>query len=311
MKKILVIGGCNLDIIGTCCGDTIMYDSNIGNINYSFGGVAFNICQNICRLVSGVAFISAVGDDYYSQRVISELNGQGVNVEHLYIKNGQRMSIYNAILDSRGELVLGINDMSILENLSLDYFLKIQHFIDDFPILFFDPNLSIAALEYLADRKAFKVVDGVSVAKVVKLRSILNKIDVLKVNKYEAMALSGLEICDRNDVCRCGEYLINLGVKNVIISLGADGLYYRDRDNLGFCSLGILDIVNVNGAGDGLIAGLMYGFSCGLSLRESLIYGMSLSYLNLMTEYTLYPGLNEALLLETVDKIKEKIKWNN
>ncbi len=311
MKKVLVIGGCNLDIISSCNNDMIMYDSNVGKINYNFGGVAFNICQNIASLMSKVAFISAIGDDYYSKKVITELKQQSVNIEHLNIIPGQRMSTYNGILDKNGELILAINDMSILNNLNSNYFIQIQQFINDYPILFFDTNLSISALEYLANQKALKVVDGTSTTKVVKLKTFLNKIDVLKVNKYEASALSGFEINNRNDVCFCGEYLINLGIKNVIISLGADGLYYHNSNDFGFCSIDALDVINVNGAGDGLVAGIIYGFSKGLSLKDTLIYGMSLSYLNLMTEYTLYPGLNERLLLDTIEKIKEKIKWNN
>lgn len=309
MDKTLIIGGCNLDIIGTCIKEPIMYDSNVGNISYNFGGVAFNICQNISRLLANVAFISVLGDDYYSQSVIKELKFQKVNVDYVYTLINQRMSTYNAILGADGELILGINDMSILDNLNLDYLSRIDSFIQSFPIVFFDPNLSIDAINYLANLEAIKIVDGVSVTKVIKLKSILSKIDVLKVNQYEASALININIQNVDDIINASQLLIDSGVKNVIISLGKHGLYYQNKNEKGFCSLAPFKIVNVNGAGDGLVAGLIYGFSQGLTFKETLIYGMSISYLNLMTDQTLNPNLNLDTLLSTYVKIKEELKW--
>lgn len=309
MHKTLIIGGCNLDIIGTCQQTPIMYDSNIGNINYSFGGVAFNICQNVSRLLDDIAFISVLGDDYYSQLVIEKLKSQNVNIEYIYQLLNQRMSTYNAILDAEGELILGINDMSILDNLNLDYLVKIDKYIQSFPIVFFDPNLSITAIEYLANLKAIKIVDGVSVTKVKKLKSVLSKIDVLKVNQYEAIELTNIDIKNANDVIKASQILIDSGVKNVIISLGKNGLYYQNQQEQGFCYLEPFKIVNVNGAGDGLVAGLIYGFSQQLSFKETLIYAMSISYLNLMTNQTLNPSLNSDTLLTTYLKIQEELKW--
>lgn len=309
MKKVVVIGGCNLDIIGTCNSLALMHDSNIGKVEYNFGGVAFNICQNISRILSEVAFISAIGDDYYSHKVLQELKNQGVNVEHILHVFNHNMSIYNAVLDCNGELLIGINDMSILEKLDLDYLIKFKDFISSFPIIFFDPNLSIKTIEYLSSLENIKIVDGVSVSKVMKLKSILSKIDVLKVNQYEAEALTNITINSEIDIIESGQFLINSGVKHVIISLGKNGLYYQSRNESGFCCLDPFDIVNVNGAGDGLVAGLIYGFSHNLPFKETIIYGMCISYLNLRTQKTLNPTLNLDTLSSTYIKIKEELKW--
>ncbi|MDO7203532.1 PfkB family carbohydrate kinase [Paraclostridium bifermentans] len=49
-----------------------MFDSNPGKIDISLGGVARNICENISKLGVNTKLISAIGNDIYGSRILTE-----------------------------------------------------------------------------------------------------------------------------------------------------------------------------------------------------------------------------------------------
>lgn len=56
MKKVLVVGATNLDIIARLSHSVIPRDSNPANISTSWGGVGHNIALNLADLGLGHAF---------------------------------------------------------------------------------------------------------------------------------------------------------------------------------------------------------------------------------------------------------------
>lgn len=74
MSEVYVIGGANIDIIGKCNQALIPYDSNIGHVTQSFGGVGRNIAENIARLGFSTHFISALGNDAGGKIAFSIVN---------------------------------------------------------------------------------------------------------------------------------------------------------------------------------------------------------------------------------------------
>ena len=64
------------------------------------------------------------------------------------------------------------------------------------------------------------------------------------------------------------ETLLRWGVKNVFISLGAEGVYYAGREETGVMPAKKLPAVPLTGAGDALCAGLTLALAEGRPLRE-------------------------------------------
>ena len=89
-----------------------------------------------------------------------------------------------------------------------------------------------------------------------KIRNLLDKIHFLKVNIYEAMALSGLET---ENIDRLGEDLIARGLESLVITAGGKGAFYFEKDFKMMRKPEPVDVVNASGAGDAFMAGYAYG----------------------------------------------------
>src|SRR5699024_9139802 len=92
--------------------------------------------------------------------------------------------------------------------------------------------------------------DTVSVTKAHHFENVLDKMDTLKPNALEASLLSGIEIRDARSAERAAEVLLDKGVQNVFISLGADGILCANHNGMVHVPVFKTDIVNANGAGD-------------------------------------------------------------
>ena len=120
-----------------------------------------------------------------------------------------------------------------------------------------DTNLEEKTLDYvLKNLKGKFLIDGVSTKKVMKIRNLLDKIHFLKVNIYEAMALSGLET---ENIDRLGEDLIAKGLNSLVITAGGKGAFYFEKDFKMMRKPKEVDVVNASGAGDAFMAGYAYG----------------------------------------------------
>ena len=75
------------------------------------------------------------------------------------------------------------------------------------------------------------------------------------------------------------EHLLSLGVKIAAIKLGEKGSYIATRNESFHCPAFIVDAVDTTGAGDSFTAGLIYGWSKGMSLRATALTGSLLGAL--------------------------------
>jgi len=57
------------------------------------------------------------------------------------------------------------------------------------------------------------------------------------------------------------------------------------------------NVINVIGAGDNLVAGIIYGLSKRKTLRESILYGLAAAKTCVESVYAVNPNLNEGYLI--------------
>ncbi len=90
----------------------------------------------------------------------------------------------------------------------------------------------------------------------------------VKPNKIEAEIISSIKIKDMNDIEKVCDYFIDIGVKEVFISLAEDGICYASDGIFDIIKQKPKTIVNTNGAGDSMMAGLLYGELAGYSIED-------------------------------------------
>lgn len=294
-----MIGGANVDIKGQAEGEIRPFDSNVGQVRQSAGGVGRNIAENLARLGASTSFITVLGLDAHGEWLAKRSREVGVDLSGVVWTRDGPTSTYVVIIDQRGEMQLAINDMGILEFLTPDVLRARMDLMAQADIIVLDCNLSEDSLAFIFHHFGHKkiYVDPVSGIKSQKVRPYLKNIYAFKPNKGEAEALSGIKIRSKTSLTRASNWFYRAGVKNIFISLGLEGLYFKTSGAQGLIHLPTSVISkNSTGAGDALMAGLVIGQLQHKRAEQAARLGISAAVLNIMEEETVSPGLTLAVL---------------
>lgn len=281
MLKTLVIGAQNVDLFAHAQGKVSMRDSNRAKMTLAYGGVACNIASNLALLGNRVSFLTVFGDDAFGDLAKQNLAKMHVSMDESLTLKKANNSMYMAVMDNDNDLLLGLNDMDILDLLSVDFLKTKADFISGFDVLVLDTNLSIDALEYLLHHHADKqfVIDAVSAEKVVKIKDLLSKVFLLKVNALELAALSDKDTQDKQT-----DELLSLGLLSILVTDKGSEIMYRSRTECIKSMPIIADaIVNASGAGDAFLAGFIHGLIHGIDTASSLHIAKKMAWLTLQS----------------------------
>ncbi len=281
--KTLVIGATNIDIIGVSKNELINKESNIGAVSIAIGGVAKNIVEDLKYLGEDVGFITYVGNDVFTQLLCEHLDELEIDYRKSLFADAKN-NVYLAVHDSDKDLLYGLNDLENFSALAPKYLRNIHEYIDGFDVLVLDCNLSLESLNYLVETYGNKkiYVEGVSQTKVVKIRKLLKKIDLLKINNLELNALLNLDKCD---IIKGVRDLLNRGVKAVVVSSGDQPITYGEADLIKQTDVIRTDrIKSTVGAGDALFAGIICYLNKGKSIAQAVDFGKLIAAKTLESE---------------------------
>jgi pseudouridine kinase len=293
---VLAVGGANMDIIGAARNQWVMGDSNPGHIHCAPGGVVRNVAENLARLGTITHLLSAVGDDAFGRSLLDATRAAGVLTDACAVLAQHNTSTYLSLHGHQGDLTVAVNDMNIVNSITPEFLSAHAPLISQARAVMVDCNLSADALDWLITRASSKVfVDAVSTAKCQRIRPYLQGIHLLKVNQLEAQTLSGLPCDTAADMQASAQWLHAQGVQQVLISLGARGMFYSDATTgYGWQNTLAGDVVNVNGAGDALLAGWMHAMLCDTPPAEAACFAQACAALTVGCATANHSGLSVA-----------------
>lgn len=286
----LVIGGANLDCQGISSGEVNVADSYPGNITESPGGVARNIAENLSRLDLKVRLISAVGRDRSGDWLIEHCQNAGIITDNIFQIGHLNTSRYLSILNEQGQLQLAIADMSIVEEINASLLETIKNQFSQTKGIVVDCNLSAAALEFLFNQTGPLnfYVDAVSQAKAVKLLPWLHKIHTLKLNLSEAIILQGEGLLPES----MAKKLVDSGVKQVLLSLGKDGVVFANQSITKRFDAESIEVVSDVGAGDALFSGFIAAEAMELQIDQKVRFAQACAEITLKSSSANHSGLS-------------------
>jgi pseudouridine kinase len=299
---VMVFGGANMDIAGRPANALVPRDSNIGSVRLSAGGVGRNIAHNLALLGVKVSLVSAFGDDAQGHTLRESCEEVGVDVSHSLTIPGAASSTYLFVMDETGDMQVAINDMAILEQLTHESLREQVEQLGDARACVVDCNLPQATIAWLVKRADALGVpvfcDPISLAKATRLMGSLPHVHTLKPNRLEAEALTGVRVHDDASLAVATQMLLDAGVTRCFVSLGADGLLARDAD--GSTRLARLPgrLVNATGAGDAMMAALVWSQLHQLDLPDTALAGLAASAIAIESNDTVNPLMSESALLE-------------
>ena len=315
-KKVVVVGGANLDIKGYS-PNYIKGSSSPGWIEKSSGGVGRNIAEDLALLGEEVVLLTAISGDHFGEKLKQETDEAGVDISHFKIASPKKhkTGVYLAHLDQSGDLIGAVNDMRILKKIDQEYLKEKRKIIETSAMLVFDTNLEESAITYLIElcqeKKMNKIADTVSVEKALKLKGKLEKIDYLRGNLDEIEVVLDIVKMKNSENAQklsiekrmsrvTAAYAENKDFPEMIISTGKDGAYYlsQNREEVKLKHFEAIkvnseEIVETTGAGDALTAGIAAGIMNKYTMEDAINLGIKASALTVKSQLTCSADLAE------------------
>ena len=292
MADIIVIGGINIDIEGCPRKTLVPSDSNPGDIAISYGGVGRNIVENAARLGADVGMISLTGDDFLGNNARDHLAGLGVDVSGIVHINGCNTGMYLSILNHENDMAVAICNMDILERVTPAFLEDKLNQLTKSEIVGVDCNLDFATLDYITNSLHVPLfLDPVSASKAERVKPIIGRFHTIKPNRIEAELLSDIKIVDDASLRQVGSWFCRQGVKRVFISLGEDGVYYRDESGEGIVGTSPVKLASATGAGDAFSAAILVGHIKDFSAEDTAKLGVACASLALEVKSAVNPRI--------------------
>ena len=290
-----------MDLAGICGDVYRAHDSNIGKVTMSAGGVGHNIALNLVKLGVPVYLITAYGDDGFGEILAKECGKDGIRLDDAFCVPGGKSYTYLYMTDNKGEMVAAVNAMELISEITPAFLGEKMDRINHASLCIFDANIPEESIEYLAENCRVPLfADPVSAAKVGRIESSLCHIDTLKPNSMEVEILTGIHVENEETASLAARALWERGVKNLFISMGADGIYcFREAEG---CLVPVQNtrIVSVNGAGDttmAAIAWIRFKYGSGISLETIGRITQAAAGITLESEESVSPKLSEQEIL--------------
>ncbi len=296
---VVVVGGANVDIAGRPALPLVPRDSNPGTVRQSHGGVGRNIAHNLALLGVDVRLVTAFGTDAPAAGLMAGCREVGIDIEGSVVVEGGATSTYLYVTDERGEMRVAINDMAILEELTPQRLSSRLDLMRGAAVCLLDANLPEQTIRWIADEvNAPLFADPISTAKAPRFAGVLGRLHTMKPNQIEAQGLAGVDGRDGRGAERSAQALIEAGLGRAFVSLGEDGLLCAERGRLAYLPRLAGRVVNTTGAGDAMMAGIVWAYLQGLCLEDAGLAGLAASSVAVESDRAVSPQMSEELLRE-------------
>lgn len=300
-RPIVCIGAANLDRKLRSIATLKLGTSNPARQDESYGGVARNIAENLARLGSPVALITAVGSDSSGRAMLEHAEAMGIDTRGTLRVPDCCSGTYTAVLDDHGQMMLALADMALYEQLTSDFIVSRQPQRAAAALTVADMNLPQETLRTLLDdaiRYAVPmVIVAVSEPKMARLPKDLSGLRLLILNQGELEVRVGHAISSDDEMLAAVREVQSQGAQDVIVTRGKTGVIYTVKGGIERLSARDANIIDVTGAGDAFAAAVCWSLFQGSDdLNLACRRGLQLSAMTLECEETVCPYLTSDSL---------------
>ncbi|XP_037245136.1 pseudouridine-metabolizing bifunctional protein C1861.05-like isoform X2 [Falco rusticolus] len=330
----VVIGGINIDFIAKAQNPVILGggQTNAGRVRRTFGGVGRNLADCLSRLGQTPLFLSAVGKDEHSESVLHYCHHMDMSA--VLQLEGKSTATYCAVITSAGELSIGLGDMDIHHQITEQYVSQFKENLCQAPLVCIDGNVPLSTIQYVCqlarehqlavcyeptdENKASKPFLSDSWKALTYISPNLQELRAINRtlgNPLPAELPSSLEDVVQTAVALACPLLAHLHC--VVVTLGAHGILLCGKSLGGsilLCSgaheqtaaaslcathypaihISREEIVNVSGAGDSLMAGILAGMLAKHDTDTCVRMGLLAASLSLRSYEPISPAISTS-----------------
>lgn len=284
--------------------------NRVSNIRYDIGGKGINVSKvlknfNIASVSTG--FLGGVWEKHFLQ----ELNSREIETKFVHIKNSTRTN--TKVVDNLNKVYTDINEAGpFISDGELNDFMETFNSLcskDDIVVLSGGVSTSIPLDIYGRLIKIAKEKGAVTILDAegqLLEEGIKEKPDVIKPNIQELSKLMNLDDESEDAIVKAARKLIEGGIKKILVSLGDKGAIYITEKGVYGCEGLKVPVRSTVGAGDSMVAALVYSLRNSLSEEETLQFANACGAASVSLEGTEACTLNQVKQL--LDKIIVSIK---
>ena len=264
--------------VGTVAFDSI--ETPYGKADRIVGGAATYISWAASYFMNDIKLCSVIGDDF-PQTELDALKAQGVSLEGLQIKEGQKSFYwagrYHDNMNSRDTLVTELNVLADFDPVLPESYKDAEYVM----LGNLTPEVQMRVIQQMNQRPKLVVLDTMNFWMDValdSLKKVIAEIDVLTINDEEARQLSG-----EYSLVKAARVIRAMGPKYLVIKKGEHGALLFHEENVFFApALPLEEVFDPTGAGD-TFAGGFIGYLAGTgdlsfeNMKRAVVYGSVLA----------------------------------
>lgn len=284
VRNICVIGSAHTDNILIARELLINEHTVLGKRETSTGGVGYNMATILKKLGNeSVSIACILGNDSYAEQVIDDLKKQEINHD-MILRSSDTTASYTAFHNPDGNMAHAVIDIDIYNNMTAGTFVPIVDKLKQSKNWVLDTNFSSDVYRYLAtqaqDQDIYITISSITESP--KAIPLFPKTKVLFGNVEEIHYLANKIVLDKNitcgseiDIWRALKIIVDAGVKTVIATDGPRAVMVLSENKTSVHNPLVVDVKNVNGAGDSFAAATIDWLIQGQNLHNAISAGLT------------------------------------
>lgn len=251
MKKILVVGSTNIDIIaqvdhlpvpGETVGDAVLSEA--------FGGKGANQAIAAARAGGNVTFITCLGDDDKGQRALQNLQENHIDTQYVYTVQNRYTGTALIFVDRKGENFIAVAPEAN-QHLSKEKMDPYHDVIKEADLIVMQLEIPYETVKHITKLASFhgkQILLNPAPARKLD-EEVLKTVTYLILNETEAEMITGRKVSEES-LHVIGHKLIEKGPENIILTLGKKGAYIFNKTIRTFVKSFPVTPVDTTAAGD-------------------------------------------------------------
>ncbi len=200
-----------------------------GDFFMNAGGKGANQAVAVARLGGDLTFVAKVGNDVFGQQIVEGFRKENMNTDYVFVDENNPSGAALIMVNAEGENCIVVAPGSN-GNLLMSDIDKVKNIVDA-EIILMQLEIPIETINTIAKNAKSnnqKVILNPAPAQHLS-DELLNGLFLATPNETEAAMLTGIEVTDDESTEKAADFLLNKGVENVIITLGKQGAFFKNK----------------------------------------------------------------------------------
>ena len=275
-SKVVVFGSFVVDLMSRAKHLPVPGETVIGKgFRMGAGGKGSNQAVAAHRAGADVVIVTKIGADVFGKVALDFYQSEGMDTRYIAIDETIETGSALIMVDEcsgQNQILVTIGASGNITDQDIE---RAMPAIAEADILLLQLEINLDAVAKLIDiahRLGLMIVLNTAPAQMIPTE-FLTKVDIITPNEIEAGILTGITINSLDDAKKAGAAFQKMGVKNIIITLGKEGVLVITEKELEFIPSFKVDAIDTTGAGDAFNGGFVTALAEGRDIFEASRFG--------------------------------------